>query len=295
MTNLEHSDCFPSPLRPFSPLIGEDASKRHTFSLFRFDLDEERPTIAGMVDERPDIVQKIEAFTSNDKWRRLETRDEAANVNSWTNNANREKRHDSDDDYASPTRKRAKSDDEDASPPRGARGRHDSDSNGGGSKDKTNGIGRRRRHDSDSDGGNDSDNSPPRKKGKSDDDDDNSPPRRKVDDSDNSPVRRRNEDGDSDNSPPKNRNASGDRDNSPVRRRKGSESDNSPRRRGGGADEASNIKATHTSRGLKAGLQSAKDMRKENGKIKRKEDKVCTFCRLVFGLSCMSVASTCQM
>ena len=56
--------------------------------------------MAGLVDERPDVVKKLEAYTSSDKWRRL-TDDPGAAGNDRhgrPNGAAGKKRHDSSDD-----------------------------------------------------------------------------------------------------------------------------------------------------------------------------------------------------
>lgn len=238
-------------------IIDDDADAKFEEDIVeeKFDLNEELPTVAGLVDERPEVVRKMEMFSTSDKWKRLDATQESAAKSS-------RRRHDSDDSDASPSR------DGDQSPPR-AKKRHDSDSDASPPRNA-----KRKRHDSDSDA------SPPRRR--HDSDSDLSPPRptKQTDgdkargsDSDNSPPRRKPVKGgrDSDNSPPRRNTKGDDSDNSPPRRRKDDDDDNSPPRRP--RPDGDDRKATHTSRGLKAGLQSAKDMRKENEAARRKEDK----------------------
>ncbi|XP_056010157.1 BUD13 homolog isoform X1 [Ostrea edulis] len=145
----------------------------------------------------------------------------------------------------------------------------------------------RMRHDSDSDC------SPPLKK-RHDSDSDQSPLRRTRHDSDQSPLRRTRHDSDSDPSPPrkgrhnpdqspqrKRHNSDSDQsidtrqdsDSDPSPRRKGkhdTDSDHSPPRRG---QRENSAKMNKTLSGKRAGLSSAKDMKREADILKKREDE----------------------
>ena len=185
----------------------------------------------------------------------------------------RRQRHDSDDN--SPPRSRQRHDSDD-SPPRGRLG-SDSDQSPprtkrGKSEDSTASPPRKNRHDSDESpprrrqDNSDSDHSPPRRK-RNDSDSDQSPPRRNRQnaDSDQSPPRRKRQD--SDQSPPRRKRQNSDSDQSPPRRRKtgGGDSDSSPPRKN------KETKATKTLSGAKAGLSSAREMKHEAERVKRRE------------------------
>ncbi|CAI5444688.1 unnamed protein product [Caenorhabditis angaria] len=179
----------------------------------------------------------------------------------------------------------------DQSPPRTARRkRHDSDESPKRRKSPSPAP-RRKRHDSDNspirNRGNDSDNSPPRRNNSSPgpsrrqrNDSDNSPVRRndsrsrKRHDSDNSPPRRK-DDRDSDVSPPRKQRRRNDSDNSPPRMK---DRDNSPPRRNREIkkeiDSDDDSVAKKTLDGKKAGLQSARDLKEEGERIRRKEAKM---------------------
>merc|ERR1712071_301882 len=130
------------------------------------DVQEEAPSIAGVVDERSEELRTKQDFVESKKWRQLgadsiSQTSQDSPVASVANSSTKmkpsksiQKRHDSDSD-ASPPRRRTQ--DLDASPPRK---RNDSDSDASPP---------RRRHDSDA--------SPPRKRDNSDSDA--SPPRRR--------------------------------------------------------------------------------------------------------------------
>lgn len=158
----------------------------------------------------------------------------------------RRKRHDSDSDNSLPRKHRHDSD-SDQSLPRNQR--HDSDS------DQS--LPRKQRHDSDSD-------SSPARKPKTLIRKSRFEPRKRLD-SDESPPRRQRHDSGSDKSPPRRkRHESGSDQSPPRRRRNDSGSDQSPPRR--------KDKMSKTLSGKKAGLQSAKDMKMEAEKMKKKED-----------------------
>lgn len=206
----------------------------------------------------------------------------------------RRKRHDSDSDLSpprtkngkqssiknkSPVRKRHDSD-SDQSPPR--RKRHDSDLSPPRKRHNTQQLGnkyispvRKSRHDSDSD------QSLPRRK-RHDSDSDQSPPRRqrKASDSDQSPPRRKNKNvtkKDSDQSPPRRKRNDSDSDQSPPRKKRNdSDSDQSPPRRKNINAHKTDDKgrARKTLGGATAGLSSAKEMKMEADKMKRREKEM---------------------
>nr|XP_022323350.1 BUD13 homolog [Crassostrea virginica] len=212
-------------------------------------VEENIPTIADIVDERPKLVQQLEEYKT-EKWKRVTVQSEKENSNAHRDPNSRKRRHDSDSD-PSPQRKGRHDSDSDPSPPR--KGRHDS------------GLDpsppRRGRHHSNSDP------SPPRR-GRHDSDSDPSPPRkgRHKSDSDPSPPRKGRHDSDSDSSPPR-------------KGRHDSDSDPSPQRKGrqkqGGnmkySSKADSEKISKTLSGKKAGLSSAKDMKREADLLRSKE------------------------
>ncbi|XP_033758584.1 BUD13 homolog [Pecten maximus] len=199
------------------------------------DVGDDDPTVAEVVDERPEHVKRLETYRESDgKWRlmnKTENDDESQH---------RKNRHDSDSDQ-SPLRPRKRNDsDSDQSPPRSKR-RNDSDSDQSPPRSK-------RRNDSDSD------QSPPRSKRRNDSDSDQSPPRRKNrNDSDSPPRRKMRKNSDSDQSPPR-RKSSNRGDNTKLEKLKSDE------------------KMKRTLSGKLAGLSSAADMKKEAVKLKAKEE-----------------------
>ncbi|XP_064598389.1 LOW QUALITY PROTEIN: BUD13 homolog [Liolophura sinensis] len=293
------------------------------------DVGDNEPTIAEIVDERPEEVQRLEKYRQDDS--------EHENTENDDDHIHHECRHDSDSDQ-SPVRKGRHDSDSDQSPMRKGRhdsdsdqspvrkGRHDSDSdlspvrkskhdsdydqsparqhhsnktnkllsqskNGrrlspahSASKSKSEipaqSPPRRKSMDSDSDQspprrqrkGSDSDQSPPRRNRK-DSDSDQSPPRRKRKDSDSdqSPPRRKRKDSDSDQSHPRRKRKDSDSDQSPPRRkRKGSDLEQSPQRKQKAKDSL--VKPQKTLSGAKAGLSSAKDVRKETELLRKRHD-----------------------
>ncbi|XP_035699250.1 BUD13 homolog [Branchiostoma floridae] len=267
------------------------------------DIEEEKPSVAGVIDERPDEEVQLEAFRQSDKWR-LMGKDIDKNksgkggfhsVNSPSQSPRR--RHDSDSDQSPPRRQRNGSD-SDQSPPRKGRQQSDSDQS----------PPRRKRHDSDQSPPrrkrHDSDQSPPRKR-KPNSDSDQSPPRRKRHDSDQSPPRKRGRDHGTNQSPKRRRHDSDD-DLSPPRRRADADEDLSPPRRRQRHDSDSDLSPPRPSRadsdqspprqkpsdgrrkdkqqrksdqlemgtglsGKRAGLQDAQSLREEAKMIKAKE------------------------
>ncbi|XP_078656466.1 uncharacterized protein LOC144902766 isoform X2 [Branchiostoma floridae x Branchiostoma belcheri] len=267
------------------------------------DIEEEKPSVAGVIDERPDEEVRLEAFRQSNKWR-LMGKDEDKNksgkggfqsVNSPSQSTRR--RHDSDSDQSPPRRQRHGSD-SDQSPPRKGRQQSDSDQS----------PPRRKRHDSDQSPPrrkrHDSDQSPPRKR-QPHSDSDQSPPRRKRHDSDQSPPRkrghdqvtsqsskRRRHDSDGDLSPPRGR-ADSDEDMSPPRRRQRHDSDSDlspPRHSRTGSDQSPPRQKPSDVRrkdkqlkksdqlemgtglsGKKAGLQDAQSLREEARIMKARE------------------------
>nr|KAG5708706.1 hypothetical protein BaRGS_034923 [Batillaria attramentaria] len=232
------------------------------------DLEDEAPTVAEFIDERPEHVRRLEEYRQAGRWKVMgKDKDEndiasrdygvisSGNRTSAKGSANHTRqRHDSDSDPSPPRRGGRHDSDADPSPPR--RRRHDSDSD--------HSPPRRKRHDSDSD------HSPPRKLNsdskhkptgtnrnadnhdrsvqKSGFESAQSPTRRKRHDSDSdpSPPRRMRHDSDSDRSPPRKRRHDSDSDQSPPRKqnsvsssnarknkkqRQDSDSDQSPARR----------------------------------------------------------------
>ncbi|KAK3107918.1 hypothetical protein FSP39_025131 [Pinctada imbricata] len=265
------------------------------------DVGDNDPTIAGIIDERPEHVQRLEAYRQEGKWKVISQKEMDERLG---HNIGHKTRHDSDSDQ-SPQRKQRHDSDSDQSPQR--KQRHDSDS------DQS--PPRKQRHDSDSDQSpprkqrhdSESDQSPPRrqrhnshsnqsphgkhsknltiqkKKRQYDSDSDASPPRRKRQnsDSDQSPPRKQRKsksdlssqrkqikDFDSDQSPPRRQKRDSDSDQSPPRRQKrGSDSDQSPPRK------HKKDKMEQTLSGKKAGLSSAKDMKREAELLKQREDQ----------------------
>ncbi|XP_067662520.1 BUD13 homolog [Haliotis asinina] len=299
------------------------------------DVGDNEPTIADVIDERPEHIKRMEEFQDSQRWKGVNHQKKAGDSPEY-GVIKRRSRHDSNSDQSSPRRQRHDSD-SDQSLPR--KGRHDSDSDqspprrGRHNSDSDQSPPRRGRHDSDSDqspprrkstshnykrvkqevdsdqslprkGRHDSDSgqSPPRK-GRHDSDSDQSPPRkgRHDSDSDQSPPRKGRHDSDSDQSPPrrhiqsdqspprrlrqfktdkdskqrrrKTRFNDSNSDNSPPRKRRhGSDSDSSPRRIKKEEDVENKKKATKTLGGAKAGLSSAREMKQEAEKMRKKED-----------------------
>ncbi|XP_060067826.1 BUD13 homolog [Ylistrum balloti] len=265
------------------------------------DVGDDDPTVAEIIDERPDHVKRLESYRDSEgKWRLMNrTENESKTEQSLQRRSRHDsdsdqsplrthKRNDSNSDQSPPRRKKRNDSDSDQSPPRRKK-RNDSDSDQSPPR-------RKKRNDSDSDqspprrkkrNDSDSDQSPPRRKKRNDSDSDQSPPRRKKrngSDSDQSPPRRKKRNGsDSDQSPPrrKKRNDS-DSDQSPPRRKKrnDSDSDQSPPRRNcsskgdnvGIQKQNSDDKMKRTLSGKVAGLSSAADMKKESVKMKAKEE-----------------------
>ncbi|XP_062613069.1 BUD13 homolog [Saccostrea cucullata] len=224
-------------------------------------MEENVPTVAAFVDERPKHIQQLEAYKT-DKWKGVAAKDEHLTLV----NSKVRKRHDSDSADSLLGRERHDSN-SDQSPPR--KGRHDSDSDQSPQ--------RNRRHESDSD------QSPQRN-------------RRHESDSDQSPQRNRRHDSDSDQSPQRNRRHESDSDQSPRRNRiHDSDSDVSPPRKFSKSDskkrkqtedvyktgksmrrkeqDENGSKMNKTLSGKKAGLSSAKDMKREADVLRKKEDE----------------------
>ena len=201
------------------------------------DVQEEAPSIAGVVDERSEELRTKQDFVESKKWRQLgadsiSQTSQDSPVASVANSSTKmkpsksiQKRHDSDSDV-SPPRKRHDSD-SDASPPR------------------------RRTQDLDA--------SPPRKR--NDSDSDASPPRRRHD-SDASPPRKR-DNSDSDASPPRRRKKLP----SPTRIKADPDGDLSPER-----TKVENKRAI-TLDGKKAGLQTGAALQKEMEELRKKQHK----------------------
>ncbi|XP_046353029.1 BUD13 homolog [Haliotis rufescens] len=264
------------------------------------DVGDNEPTVADVIDERPEHIKRMEEFQDSQRWKGVNHR-KTDDGSPEYGVIKRRGRHDSDSDQSSPRRQRHDSDsdqsprrkgrhdsDSDQSPPR--KGRHDSDSDQSPprkgrynsdsdqspsrkSKSKHSSSqskqSRKGRHDSDSD------QSPPRR-GRNDSDSDQSPPRRQKQ-SDQSPSRRHKEfktERDSKQRRRKSRFNHSDSDNSPPRKRRhGSDSDSSPPRRiKKEEDVESKRKATKTLGGAKAGLSSAREMKQEAAKMRKKED-----------------------
>ncbi|XP_019645393.1 PREDICTED: BUD13 homolog [Branchiostoma belcheri] len=227
------------------------------------DIEEEKPSVAGVIDERPDEEVRLEAFRQSNKWR-LMGKDEDKNksgkggfqsVNSPSQSTRR--RHDSDSDQSPPRRQRHDSDqspfrrrkphsDSDQSPPR--RKRHDSDQSPPrkrGRDQVTSQSPKRRRHDSDGDL------SPPR--GRADSDEDMSPPRR-----------RQRHDSDSDLSPPRHSRAGSDQ--SPPRQKP-----SDVRRKDKQQKKSDQLEMGSGLSGKKAGLQDAQSLREETRIMKARE------------------------
>merc|ERR1712071_196434 len=201
------------------------------------DVQEEAPSIAGVVDERSEELRTKQDFVESKKWRQLgadsiSQTSQDSPVASVANSSTKmkpsksiQKRHDSDSDV-SPPRKRHDSD-SDASPPR------------------------RRTQDLDA--------SPPRKR--NDSDSDASPPRRRHD-SDANPPRKR-DNSDSDASPPRRRKKLP----SPTRIKADPDGDLSPER-----TKVENKRAI-TLDGKKAGLQTGAALQKEMEELRKKQHK----------------------
>ncbi len=223
---------------------------------------EDRPQIAGFVDERPEIViMKERMFTTSTFKAVVKSEDEEEEEEE----RNRKKKKEPVKNILPDFKIKEEPPDEDS----------DEEPS------------RRRRHDS-SDGG---DNSPPRRRARHDSSDEDSPPRRRRHDSpeDNSPPRRKRHDS-SDVSPPRKKGSGAARqrrdsseDNSPPRRRRrqASDSDQSPPRlkqelkrevdSDGDLSPPRAGKARTTLDGKKAGLQRASDLKEEMAEFKRKE------------------------
>ncbi|KAH3691062.1 BUD13 homolog isoform X2 [Dreissena polymorpha] len=225
------------------------------------DVGDNDPTVADVIDERPESVQILEKYRKSGTWKvmgddsmkvgpngGLSTKESENNSDS-ERNSYRRRRYDSESDQSPPGKKRHDSD-SDQSPPR--KKRHDSDS------DQS--PPRKERHESDSD------QSPPRKK-KHDSDSDQSPPRKKRHDSDSdqSPPRKKKHDSDSDQSPPRKKRLDSDSDTSPHKKKIEQ------------ARSSSNTKSKDSSEktlsGKRAGLSSASEMRREAEDLKRREDE----------------------
>ncbi|CAH1797408.1 unnamed protein product [Owenia fusiformis] len=233
------------------------------------------PTVAEVVDERPEHIKRLEAYRKSEKWKTVDKDKEkngsdhnTVRLDADSDQSPVRKRHDSDSDQ-SPVRKRHDSD-SDQSP---VRKRHDSDSDQSPVRKSHDSDSDqspvRKRHDSDSDQSpvrkrhSHSNQSPRRRKGRNSDSDQ-SPPRRKRknSDSDQSPPRRKRKNSDSDQSPPRRNRKNSDSDQSPPRRnRKISDSDKSPPRK----------KPTKTLSGATAGLSSMQEMKREADKLRQKE------------------------
>jgi pre-mRNA-splicing factor CWC26 len=242
---------------------------------------EDRPQIAGFVDERPEIeIMKERRFTTSTFTTIVKSEDEDEDedatkkpvhnilpdfkikeepIDEEESPKRRRKRHDSSDDDASTTRRRHDSSDGDNSNKRQRRKRHDSSEDGDKSPPR-----QKRRHDS-SGGDNSptrsrkrrvSDNSPPRNRKGKQASPDMSPPRRRTaarhSDSDNSPPRRRAE-------PPVVLKNEAD-----VKREVDSDGDISPPRRRNMMEK--------TLDGKRAGLQKAGDLKEEMLALKRREN-----------------------
>ncbi|XP_061175983.1 BUD13 homolog [Saccostrea echinata] len=242
-------------------------------------IEENVPTVAAFMDERPKHIQELEAYTT-DKWKGVAAKDENLK------NSQIRKRHDS-DSSTSPIGRERHDSNSDQSPPR--KGRHDSNS------DQS--PPRKGRHDSDSD-------QSPQRNQRHESDSDQSPQRnqRHESDSDQSPQRNRRHESDSDQSPQRNRRHDSDSDQSPPRKlpksysKKGKQIedakyDHSVFRKSNSAnesgksknlkdhsfqkeqDEKNSSKMNKTLSGKKAGLSSAKDMKTEADVLRRKEDE----------------------
>ncbi|XP_074653252.1 uncharacterized protein LOC141907490 [Tubulanus polymorphus] len=264
----------------FDSLLPENIDNAKEEDLY----DDQAPTIAEVIDERPEHIKQLEQYRTSNKWKTMENISDDENGK---NSGPRNTRHDSDSD-ASPPRKKRHDSDSDASPPR--KMRHDSDSDAS--------PPRKKRHDSDSDA------SPPRKK-RHDSDSGASPPRKKSFSSSNkSKEESRNgsrssakskthrKDTDSDNSPPRKSDRK-DSDNSSRRRRSDYSPDLDPSRGKEKLSQKSRVKRSRfepaesppptskksaekmkkTLAGAKAGLQSAKDMKEELEALRTRENK----------------------
>ncbi|KAK7105751.1 BUD13 homolog [Littorina saxatilis] len=206
--------------------------------------EDEAPTVAEVVDERPEHVKRLEQYRKDQRWKILgkdkEEDDDISSVeygviasgNKGGRGQKATQRHDSDSDASlprrtrhdsdsdpSPLRKRRHDSNSDASPPR--KKRHDSDSD--------NSPAGRKRHDSGSD------NSPPRKNKPNVGNSSSDKTSRKRQDRQSrfapadQPARRNRHDSDSDHSPPRKQRHDSGSDQSPPR--KGTNSDQSPPRR----------------------------------------------------------------
>ncbi|KAK6172268.1 hypothetical protein SNE40_015966 [Patella caerulea] len=274
------------------------------------DVGDNDPTVAEFIDERPEHVKRVEEYRKDDRWKIMGNSDDdddfgvIKQVNQYDSKQRRQRndsdsdqspirrmvdceslpqrnKNDSDSDQSLP-RKNRKDSDSDQSPPRRKRNVSDSDQS----------PPRRKRNVSDSD------QSPPRRK-RNGSDSDQSPPRRKRNDSnsDQSPPRRKRNDSDSDQSPPRRKRKYSDSDKSQQKKNKtdlsktvkrktsdkNTNSGNSPKHKNRNSDpdvprkklksdNKSEAKPTKTLGGAKAGLSSAKEMREEAERMKKKED-----------------------
>ncbi|KAK2138043.1 hypothetical protein NP493_36g06028 [Ridgeia piscesae] len=225
---------------------------------------ENKPTVAEFIDERPQELQQLEKYRQNKKWKLINKNKELAShgkkheqdsesedpsgsdrlspkrtVRDSDTSPHRKSIRDSGSDQSSLRRRRNDSDSDGSLP---SRSRHDSDSDQSPVRSRKHisktdqSISRRKRQDSGSDQSpprnrsqdSSSDRSPPRRI-RQDSDSDQSPPRkgRQDSDSDQSPPRKGRQDSDSDQSPPRKGRQDSDSDQSPPRRRKGSDSEHS--------------------------------------------------------------------
>ncbi|KAK2138042.1 hypothetical protein NP493_9073g00005, partial [Ridgeia piscesae] len=216
---------------------------------------ENKPTVAEFIDERPQELQQLEKYRQNKKWKLINKNKELAShgkkreqdsesedpsgsdrlspkrtVHDSDTSPHRKSIRDSGSDQSSLRRRRNDSDSDGSLP---SRSRHDSDSDQSPVRSRKHisktdqSISRRKRQDSGSD------QSPPRNRSQ-DSSSDRSPPRRirQDSDSDQSPPRKGRQDSDSDQSPPRKGRQDSDSDQSPPRKgRQDSDSDQSPPRR----------------------------------------------------------------
>ncbi|WAR04469.1 LOW QUALITY PROTEIN: BUD13-like protein [Mya arenaria] len=267
------------------------------------DVGDNDPMVADVIDERPEHMKKGTLLIDKGNIDMIQTRilhhpdtDDMIQTQTQTHhhpgvkdmiqkspprrskqssNTQSRDRHNSESDYSPPRRKRHDSgSDSDPSQPRKKQNKSTADRQSH----------RRKRHNSDSDpspprrqrNDSDSDQSPPRKQKRHGSDSDQSPPRkqRHNSDSDQSPPRRKRNFSDSDQSPPRSK---GSRQSSKQKavqditgkrkkHRHNSDSDNSPPRKG-------KEKTEKTLSGKKAGLSSAKEMRREADELKMLEDE----------------------
>ncbi|XP_071841928.1 uncharacterized protein [Apostichopus japonicus] len=261
------------------------APSEETVEKVEEELYDDAPTVAGVVDERPEEDQRIEEYRQSNKWKMLkDKRDEEQNNSSGSQQTSLKKtRHDSDSDHSPLRSKNTNGSNEDLSPLR-SRNRHDSDVDLSPARNKN------KRHDSDSDlspqrsknrQDSDGDLSPLRTRKRHDSDSDLSPRRSKVrhdSDSDLSPRRSKKQDmSGSDLSPErsvrKSRQSNNERKGQRKRgdrRREESDSDLSPTRNV--LDKSGKMKKTLS--GHKAGLQDAKTLKKENEANRRRQDRL---------------------